>query len=158
MIRKIEFGDQWPENIPVESDPVRPELDRRYRHTGGREVYTNEGAILCVAYCDKVPRTLLELSYWEGLDYAIFYTVWSKQSGCGKQIVLDAFKHLTETKPWVRGFYTLSPKTKMAWNFHINNGASLFRENEESDNYEYSAAEFARENITIERKDHGPKY
>jgi len=64
MIRKIEFGDQWPENIPVESDPVRPELDRRYRHTGGREVYTNEGAILCVAYCDKVPRTLLELSYW----------------------------------------------------------------------------------------------
>jgi hypothetical protein len=32
---------------------------------------------------------------------------------------------------------TLSPKTDMARKFHLKNGAKIFRENEETVNYEY---------------------
>ena len=39
-VREIKYGDQWPLNLPYQEDPVRPELDRAFRHTAGREVYT----------------------------------------------------------------------------------------------------------------------
>jgi len=48
--------------------------------------------------------------------------------------MLDYFK---AEKPWLKRFVTLSPKTEMAHNFHIKNGAFVFRKNRQSVNYEY---------------------
>lgn len=143
-VKEIKYGDPWPENLHWSGDPVRPELSREFRQSVGREVYTNDGAVICVAYCDEVPKTVKDLDEMNGLKYVIFYTVWSKKPGHGRMLVLDTFKHLSFTKSWLEGFYTLSPKTKMAWNFHIQNGARMYRENETSDNYEYDAAELQR--------------
>ncbi len=159
-IREIEYADTWPLKLPWQEDPVRPELNREFRHTAGREVYTNGGAIICVAYCTDVPKTVQDLNYMIGLDHAVFYTVWSRQAGAGRLLVTDLWKHMLMTKPYIRRYVTLSPKTKMAWNFHIQNGARLLRHNEESDNYEYSEAELLRDELPKEfrRKDGGPEY
>ena len=72
-----------------------------------------------------------------GLDYVVFYTVWSRQRGAGKTLVLDLLNFMLETRPWQKRYVTLSPKTQMAYNFHTKNGATLYRENQGSDNYEY---------------------
>ena len=136
-VRAIEYADPWPLNLPWQEDPVRPELDREFRHTAGREVYTNGGAIICIAYCKGVPSMMRHLDTMAGLDHAVFYTVWSRNKGSGGLLVNDVGTYLQMTRPWIKRYVTLSPKTKMAFNFHIKNGATLLRENIESDNYEY---------------------
>lgn len=162
-VREITYADPWPEILTWEKDPVRPELNREFRHMHGREVYTNEGAIICVAYCNDVPKTVEDLTTMVGLDHAVFYTVWSKVGGAGRLLVTDLWKHMLMTKPYIKRYVTLSPKTEMAWNFHIKNGAILLNENEESDNYEYSETELVRDDPNwhkdkLKRLDHGPEY
>ena len=157
-VRQIDYADKWPLNLHWSEDPVRPQLNREFRHTAGREVYTNDGAIICVAFCNDIPRTVQDLDTMIGLDHAVFYTVWSRQAGAGRLLVTDLWKQMLMTRPHIRRYVTLSPKTKMAWNFHINNGARLLYRNEESDNYEYSEAEFIRDNplSELKRRDGGP--
>ena len=144
-LKQIRYADPWPLNLPWQEDPVRPELNREFRHTAGREVYTNGGAIICIAYCNDVPKTIDELTTYVGLDHVIFYTVWSRQGGAGRMLVVDLWKYLMMTQPHIKKFVTLSPKTEMAGNFHINNGAILLNENEESDNYEYRETELVKD-------------
>jgi hypothetical protein len=43
----------------------------------------------------------------------------------------------SESKPEITRFITLSPKTEMAKRFHTKNGAGVYRENDETVNYEY---------------------
>jgi hypothetical protein len=157
-VRQIDYADQWPLNLPWQEDPVRPELDREFRHTAGREVFTNDGAIICVAFCNDIPKTVQDLDNMVGLNHAVFYTVWSRQAGAGRLLVTDLWKQMLLTRPHIKRYVTLSPKTKMAWNFHINNGAKLLRKNEESDNYEYSEAELIRDKplSQLKRRDGGP--
>ena len=135
---EIGYGDQWPLSLTWHEDPVRPELNREFRHTAGREVYTNNGAVICVAFCRGIPSTVGHLDTMTGLDHAVFYTVWSRRPGSGRTLVLDTYNYLQLTRPWIKRFVTLSPKTKMAYNFHTKNGGVLIKENIESDNYEYS--------------------
>ena len=144
-IKRVRYADPWPEHLHWSGDPVRPELSREFRHTAGREVFTNGGAIICVAYCNDVPKTVDDLDRMVGLDHAIFYTVWSKKPGHGRMLVVDLWKYLMMTQPHIKRFVTLSPKTEMAWKFHINNGAILLNENEESDNYEYRESELVKD-------------
>ena len=144
-VRQIHYGHPWPLNIPWQEDPVRPELDREFRHTAGREVWTNEGAVICIAFCNDIPRTVNDLNFMLGLDHAIFYTVWSRKPGAGRTLVNDMWAYLMMTRPWIKRYVTLSPKTKMAYRFHIANGAVVLNSNETTDNYEYSEAERARE-------------
>ena len=44
---------------------------------------------------------------------------------------------LSKNKPEIQRYVTLSPKTEMAKRFHMRNGAVVFRENEDTVNYEY---------------------
>ena len=142
-VRQIHYGDEWPKNLHWTEDPVRPELNREFRHTAGREVFTNGGAVICIAYCRGVPSMMRHLDTMAGLDHAVFYTVWSRNKGAGSLLVNDVWSYLQMTRPWIKRYVTLSPKTKMAFNFHIKNGATLLRENTESDNYEYNESEFS---------------
>jgi len=69
-------------------------------------------------------------------DTAVFYTVWSYSKGAGREIILEAAKHIKETKGVTR-FVTLSPLTQMAERFHLRNGAVLLNKGELCQNFEY---------------------
>ena len=141
--------------IDCNEDPVRPELDIKFRQSYGRKIYglkDEEGdiaAIMCFAFTHNVPKTVEEmdrLSYdaWmqsthragvQG-DIAIAYTVWAKKRGGGKAIVNEVYKMIKKSHHLNR-LVTLSPLTDMARKFHIRNGAKELQVNEESQNFEY---------------------
>jgi hypothetical protein len=144
----------------VGDDPVRPHIPSDWRIMCGREVYAlyedqyaehapvlEEGkrAVICVGYTNTVPLTESQLDWmstesWSSADTtpdtAVFYTVWSYSKGAGREIILEAAKHIKETKSCTR-FVTLSPLTDMAERFHLRNGAILLDKGAECQNFEY---------------------
>ena len=126
----------------VKDDPVRPELPKEYRVTNNKvvAVLNNDGvkAVTCIAFTDKIPTCVDELECKDGiLNTAIFYTIWTYEPGSGKELLSKSIEVITKSYPNIVNFLTLSPKTKMAHRFHIKNGASVYRINEESVNYKY---------------------
>ena len=138
----------------TKEDPVRPELDNKFRTSYGRKIfgvkYKNEiCAIMCFGFTNDIPRNVEELDLMTKDAYlqsalrdqnvgkiAIAYTVWSKKKGGGKLIVKEVFKKIKQTNHWNR-LITLSPLTDMARNFHLHNGAFELRVNETTQNFEY---------------------
>jgi hypothetical protein len=91
-----------------------------------------------VSYQSSIPTKESEL--FETTDdpsVAVFYTIWSYVPGAGRALIFDAVRHIKETRPEITRFITLSPKTEMAKRFHTKNGAGVYRENDETVNYEY---------------------
>ena len=138
----------------VTEDPVRPELDIKFRTSYGRKIfgvkYKKEiYAIMCFAYTNKIPTSVEELeklstdaflqSALRGQNVgqiAIAYTVWSKKKGGGKLIVKEVYKKIKKSNHLNR-LVTLSPLTEMASKFHTRNGAKLIQVNETTQNFEY---------------------
>ena len=118
----------------TEEDPVRPELDNKFRTGFGRKIYGVEyqgevHAVMCFAYTNKIPKSVDELEKLStdaflqsamrdqtGGQIAIAYTVWSKKRGGGKLIVKEVFKKIKKSNHLNR-LVTLSPLTEMATNF-----------------------------------------
>jgi len=95
-------------------------------------------AITCVSYQSKIPTMECELFEVSTVpDTAVFYTIWSYAPGAGRKLIFDAVKHIKENNTNITRFVTLSPKTELAKRFHLKNGAVVFRDNEETVNYEY---------------------
>ena len=135
-------------------DPVRPELDVKFRTSHGRKIfgvkYKKEiCAIMCFGFTNDVPRTVKELGLMtrdahlkSALrdqnvgEIAIAYTIWSKKKGGGKLIVKEVFKMIKKSNHLNR-LITLSPLTEMARNFHLKNDAVELHVNEETQNFEY---------------------
>jgi hypothetical protein len=141
--------------IDVKEDPVRPELDLKFRQTYGRKILGLKddvgeiAAIMCFAFTNEVPKTVEEmdtLSYDAALQsvhragvqgsIAIAYTVWAKKKGGGRAIVNEVYKMVKKSNHLNR-LVTLSPLTAMARNFHIKNGAKELQVNEKTQNFEY---------------------
>ena len=138
----------------VDEDPIRPELDNKFRTGFGRKIYGVEyqgeiHAVMCFAYTYEIPRSVDELEKLstdaflqsamrdqKGGQIAIAYTVWSKKKGGGKLIVKEVFKKIKKSNHLNR-LVTLSPLTEMATNFHERNGAKLIQINETTQNFEY---------------------
>ena len=138
----------------TDEDPVRPELDNKFRTGFGRKIYGVEykgeiHAVMCFAYTNEVPKSVDELEKLStdaflqtamrdqtGGRIAIAYTVWSKKKGGGKLIVKEVFKKIKKSNHLNR-LVTLSPLTEMATNFHERNGAKLIQINENTQNFEY---------------------
>ncbi len=138
-----------------QEDPVRPELDNKFRTGYGRKIfgvkYQNEiHAVMCFAYTNEIPKNVKELEKMSHDAYlqsalrdqnigriAIAYTVWSKKKGGGKLIVKEVFKKIKKSNHLNR-LVTLSPLTEMATKFHSNNGAKLLQINETTQNFEYT--------------------
>ena len=138
----------------VEEDPVRPELDNKFRTGFGRKIYGVEyqgeiHAVMCFAYTNDIPKSVDELEKLstdaflqsamrdqKGGQIAIAYTVWSKKKGGGKLIVKEVFKKIKKSNHLNR-LVTLSPLTEMATSFHERNGAKLVQINETTQNFEY---------------------
>ena len=139
----------------INEDPIRPELDVKFRTSFGRKIfgvkYKKEiCAIMCFGFTNQIPKTInefdlmtrdahLQSASWRSKDIgkiAIAYTVWSKKKGGGKLIVKEVFKKIKKSNHLNR-LVTLSPLTEMARNFHLRNGAKELQVNEESQNFEY---------------------
>jgi|TARA_B100001540_G_C15737258_1_gene610493 hypothetical protein len=139
----------------INEDPIRPELDIKFRTSYGRKIfgvkYKKEiYAIMCFGFANQIPKTIsefdlmtrdahLQSASWRSKNIgkiAIAYTVWSKKKGGGKLIVKEVFKKIKKSNHLNR-LVTLSPLTEMARNFHLRNGAKELQVNEESQNFEY---------------------
>ena len=128
----------------IKDDPVRPEIPTEYRVSNGRMVAAlaekedEPEAMVCVSFHDFVPQDVKDLDNTAQVPTtAIFYTIWSYKSGKGQELLRAAVKGIQEQYPSVTRFVTLSPKTNVAQRFHLKNGATIFRENLETINYEY---------------------
>ena len=137
-----------------EEDPVRPELDNKFRTGYGRKIFGVEyqgeiHAVMCFAYTNEIPKSVEELEKLStdaflqtamrdqsGGQIAVAYTVWSKKKGGGKLIVKEVFKNIKKSNHLNR-LVTLSPLTDMATKFHERNGAKLIQINETTQNFEY---------------------
>ena len=138
----------------TKEDPVRPELDNKFRTSYGRKIYGVKfkgeiHAVMCFAFTNEIPKSVEELDmmskdaflqsirreYQVG-KIAIAYTVWSKKRGGGKLIVKEVFKLIKKTHHLNR-LITLSPLTEMARKFHLSNGAVQIQVNETTQNFEY---------------------
>ena len=143
------------ESCDINEDPIRPELDVKFRTSYGRKIYgvkyKNEiCAIMCFGFTNEIPKTInefdlmtrdahLQSASWRNENIgkiAIAYTVWSKKKGGGKLIVKEVFKKVKKSNHLNR-LITLSPLTDMARNFHLKNGAKELSVNKESQNFEY---------------------
>ena len=128
----------------IEDDPVRPEIPVAFRITENREVLIllkdeKPQAVVCVAYMDSIPTNCEELFFKSTQpDTVIFYTIWSYTPGAGRELIFKAREHITSTRPSIKRFVTLSPPTEMAKRFHLKNGATEFRKNLDTVNYEYA--------------------
>ena len=138
----------------TDEDPVRPELDNKFRTGYGRKIFGVEykgeiHAVMCFAYTNEIPKSVEELEKLStdaflqtamrdqaGGQIAIAYTVWSKKKGGGKLIVKEVFKKIKKSNHLNR-LVTLSPLTEMATNFHERNGAKLIQINKNTQNFEY---------------------
>jgi hypothetical protein len=141
-------------DVDISKDPVRPELDIKFRTSYGRKIYglKHDGqikAVMCFGFVHDIPKTVEELdmmskdAYLQAThragvqgDIAIAYTVWSLQKGGGKMIVDEVFKMIKKSNHLNR-LITLSPLTDMAAKFHTRNGAKLIQKNETTQNFEY---------------------
>ena len=143
------------DNCDINEDPIRPDLDIKFRTSYGRKIfgvkYKKEiCAIMCFGFTNQIPKTInefdlmtrdahLQSASCRSKDIgkiAIAYTVWSKKKGGGKLIVKEVFKKIKKSNHLNR-LVTLSPLTEMARNFHLRNGAKELQVNEESQNFEY---------------------
>ena len=138
----------------VNEDPVRPELNNKFRTSFGRKIYGVKYkkeicAIMCFGFTNDVPKTVKELDLMTKDAYlqsalrdqkvgriAIAYTVWSKKKGGGKLIVNEVFKKIKKSNHLNR-LITLSPLTDIARNFHLRNGAIELQVNSDTQNFEY---------------------
>jgi hypothetical protein len=143
--------------VNCSQDPVRPELDIKFRTSYGRKIYglKHNGeikAVMCFGFVNEIPTTVEELDLFSKDAYlqathragiqgsiAIAYTVWSLKKGGGKMIVDEVFKMIKKSNHLNR-LITLSPLTQMAERFHLKNGARLIQKNETSQNFEYTVS------------------
>lgn len=128
----------------IYQDPVRPNVPHVDRLGANKDIFVFRDeddkvkAITCVSYQSSIPTKESELfETTEAPNVAVFYTIWSYVPGAGRTLIFDAVRHIKETRPEITRFVTLSPKTELAKRFHTKNGAGVYRENDESVNYEY---------------------
>lgn len=128
----------------IYQDPVRPNVPHVDRIGANKDIFVFRDeddkvkAITCVSYQSSIPTKESELfETTEAPNVAVFYTIWSYVPGAGRTLIFDAVRHIKETRPEITRFVTLSPKTELAKRFHTKNGAGVYRENDESVNYEY---------------------
>ena len=120
-------------------DPVRPTVPMLWRHEHTVWAWMENdqrAATVCVAWLDSVPSSEDSMLIMPRGFKAVAYTIWSTAPGAGKRLIL-ALQEMIKENPLCEGMYTLSPTTEMARKFHINNGARVYRINEQTINYQY---------------------
>jgi hypothetical protein len=128
----------------IKDDPVRPEIEPELRISANRMISAiivdnKPLAITCVSFNNTIPKNVEEMMCPVNDPHiAVFYTIWSYTKGSGRDLLINSVKNIITEYPTIMKFVTLSPKTDMARKFHLANGATVYRENETSVNYEYT--------------------
>ena len=131
--------------INIDDDPVRPELDNEFRTSRGRKIYglkyNNEiEGVVCIAFTNELPATVKELDLMsidqEDSQIAVAYTLWSLKKGAGKKIMKELLKYMKNNHN-IDSIMTLSSLTPVATHYHIRNGAKLIKINPTTQNFEY---------------------
>ena len=137
------------DTVDTFEDPIRPELDLKFRTSYGRKIYglksnDNIEGFICLAFTNEVPQTVKELDlmsknafHEKNGNIAVAYTVWSRKRGAGKQTIYNTKLFIKEEMKLVERFITLSPLSPVATHFHIKHGAKLININSTSQNFEY---------------------
>ncbi len=139
------------ENVTVKpdlwrsGDPVRPNLGVSFKTYPGREVFALRDpdgvyvAFCCVARTHAIPVDIMTLSSYTLKDGKICvpYTVWSLRKGAGRAIINALLEFISNKEKTINRVVTLSPRTKMARNFHLRNGAKEIKTNIVTANFEY---------------------
>ena len=144
LIRVTEDRLYW-----LQGDPVRPKIPLEMRvkdhmtawaSLDAEQKYADPPlAVVCTALSEGVPKTEKQLyKIPQNPDHVIYYTVWSngQAKGAGRDIINSALDSMKLMHPGF-GHVTLSPKTKMARNFHLKNGATEWRVNPSTVNFRY---------------------
>jgi hypothetical protein len=122
-------------------DPVRPKINPQRKVSPFSRVYMwleeqRIGAVVCCSYRLNIPKTERELLQVENYNQdgmkVILYSIWSYEKGCGQKLVQAVLARYREDK-----VITMSPKTDMARDFHLRNGAKVLQVNKTTVNYEY---------------------
>lgn len=130
----------------LKDDPVRPLIssDLRMEKNGFVFSFMSEQlkpmCILCSSVQDNIPieeNELFQSKPNSTLNVAVFYSVWTYIPGNAGNLIHQAKSYFTKMHDKIKRFVTLSPKTEMAKKFHLKNGASVLRINENTINYEY---------------------
>lgn len=128
----------------LNQDPVRPNIPHCNRIGTNKNIFISKDseenilAITCVCYQTNIPENEDQLFVSNTFpDTVVFYTIWSYKQGEGRNLIFDSVDYIKKNKPNIKRFVTLSPKTEMAKKFHLKNGATVFKENANSVNYEY---------------------
>ena len=134
MIIKTLMDDKY-----IKDDPVKPELSYVWRKDVGEIYYIGEDdnpdAIVCVAMTPYIPKNIRTITLSKRGLCAIPYTIWSYKPKSGRNLIF-ALRDIAIQNHWER-LVTLSPPTDISHNFHIENGAFLLSDNNETRNYEY---------------------
>jgi len=128
-----------------DGDPVRPSLGVAYKTYPGREVYGLKDesgryvSFCCTARTWDVPSDIMSLSSLTSKDGSVCvpYTVWSLSRGAGKAIIKELLHFVSQVDAGIKRVVTLSPRTEMARNFHLKNGAREIAVNVVTANFEY---------------------
>lgn len=131
------------------SDPIHPDVGPEFKTAKGRDVYglmTPDGewkAFMCLARTVNVPRNMKELDEMTDPSGSVVvpYTVWSFEKGAGREMINEVLWVAKVVLKSVERVVTLSPTTMMAEKFHLRNGATKFRINEDTVNFEYELSE-----------------
>lgn len=129
----------------VADDPVRPEIPLEFRISNSSEIFVlldseaRPTAAVCAAYRESVPEDVYALFREPAVvpNVAVFYTIWSYQSGAGRDLITSACAWIKDNRKNINTYVTLSPPTEMARRFHLKNGADVFRVNSDTVNYLY---------------------
>lgn len=128
----------------IKDDPVRPEIPLEQRVNQFSEIFVLESeegepqAVTCVKFLGTIPERVEDLADLAvNTNTAVFYTIWSYAAGAGRKLIEEAQARIKQDHPEVTTFVTLSPKTEMAERFHLKNGASKYRVNQDTVNYLY---------------------
>ena len=125
----------------LRDDPVRPNISPSKRIDGkNRAVFAwvdnrQICAIACVSFQHQIPTRVKDLlDYHKWPTKAILYSVWSYKKGSASKLIQHFVKRMEKENLRI---ITMSPKTEMARNFHLKNGAKVLKTNPTTVNYEY---------------------
>ena len=127
----------------IKDDPVRPHIPLEQRINDTAEILLLKAgeevlAATCMKWLSDIPKDEQDLiNTDDNKDVAVFYTIWSYSPGAGQQLIKAAAQWLLNDYKDIKAIVTLSPQTKMAERFHLKNGATVHRTNENSVNYRY---------------------
>lgn len=126
----------------IHTDPVASQIpiNKRLSRNGQISILNNihdPYCICCFVLLDSIPFDYNDLfSDNTNNTIACLYSIWSLKKGSGRVMIRELTDYIKYDLN-IHTIVTLSPNTDTARNFHLNNGATVYRENLNYDTVNY---------------------